>query len=118
MNSEYVLLMNGDIYSERENVNQSDTQWLMDRLVDCHTIDEILELFRVIKGPYSIIFYDQTAKNLFFLRDSFGRQTLLLGRRHDGAIIVSSVIGIQPPQISLGSLQADFNQNLSFFSFL
>lgn len=94
VSEKYVLLFNGDIYSNRGDINQSDTQWLSDRLNDCDTVDKILDFFKDVKGPFSIIFYDKETHSLFFLRDSLGRQTLLLGRRGDGAIIISSVIGM------------------------
>lgn len=90
----YILLFNGDIYSMRDNNNQSDTQWMSDRMNECETINEILELFRRVRGPFSMIFYDKESQSLYWLRDSLGRQTLLLGRRYDGAIIISSVIGM------------------------
>lgn len=90
----YVLLMNGDIYSKRGAVDQSDTEWLLDSLNKCQTIDDILELFRTIEGPYSIVIYDQSTSETIFVRDSLGRQTLLLAKRSgcDG-IVISSVIG-------------------------
>lgn len=93
--------MNGDVYSTRDNHEVSDTQWLIGRLNRCRSGDDILELFRGIKGPYSIIFLDKASQQLYFLRDSIGRQTLLLAAQHDGSVVISSVIGKLPTHPNL-----------------
>lgn len=99
----YMLLMNGDVYSTRDNHEDSDTQWLIGRLNQCSSNDDILDLFRGIKGPYSIIFLDKASQQLYFLRDSIGRQTLLLAAQNDGSVVISSVIGKPQADIILNA---------------
>lgn len=88
--------MNGDIYSKRDDTVRSDTQWLSEQIERSTTREELQQLLKGIKGPYSVIFYDKSAKELLFLRDSLGRQTLLLARRNNGDIAISSVFGKLP----------------------
>lgn len=103
--------MNGDIYSKRDDILASDTQWLFDRIVDCKVNynilwhieshlyviiisikddTDLLALFRTIKGPYSIIYFNEATNALYFMRDSLGRQSLLLGKS-DGDVWLTSV---------------------------
>lgn len=64
----------------------SDTNWLglqlKEALLSMEFEDdvnsEILELFRQVEGPYSCIFYSERWKSLYFLRDSLGRNSLLI----------------------------------------
>lgn len=96
VNDRFVLLMNGDIYSKRDDTVRSDSQWLSEQIERSTTREELQQLLQGIKGPYSVIFYDKSAKKLLFLRDSLGRQTLLLARRNNGDIAISSVFGKLP----------------------
>lgn len=89
----FVLLMNGDIYSIRDNYDESDTLWLSKQLTQCTSISQILHLFQNIQGPYSAIFLDKDTHQLYFLRDLMGRQTLLLAAQNNGSIVISSVVG-------------------------
>lgn len=54
--------------------------------------EDILSVFRIIQGPYSIIIYDKRAKTLYFARDSLGRNSLLMGH-HKGLFYLSSTNG-------------------------
>lgn len=93
VDNNYVLLMNGDIYSKRGDSKDSDTHWLSNQLNECSSDEDLLDLFREIKGPFSLIFYNTKTQDLYFLRDSIGRQTLLLAEEDDGTIVISSVLG-------------------------
>lgn len=53
--------------------------------------EEFLKLFTtIVKGPFSIIYYNIRTECLYFMRDSLGRQSLLLG--YDlGELVITSV---------------------------
>lgn len=74
------LLLNGDIFSDdyQCNKSQSDTSWLTECIAECKHEQELCIFFRKLQGPYSIIFYDNDKKILYFARDSLGRNSLLL----------------------------------------
>lgn len=89
----YSLLMNGDLFSERELVEQSDTEWLSEQIDACRTVDDLIDVFRRVEGPYSIIIYDKKFEIIYFIRDSLGRQSLLLATDSEDNIYLSSVLG-------------------------
>lgn len=86
----YVLLFNGDLYNKRDETKCSDTSWLYEQI---SATDDISQVFKILKGPFSIILLDKTLQRIYFARDSLGRNSLLLGRSQAG-IVVSSVLGI------------------------
>lgn len=49
-----------------------------------------MEIMKEIKGPYSLIYYNNSTKRLYFGRDSLGRQTLLIGS-YQNSIYITSV---------------------------
>lgn len=51
----------------------------------------LLDIFRHIQGPYSLIFLNGETNDLYFIRDSLGRQTLLLGQS-EGHLWLTSVV--------------------------
>lgn len=90
----HIALINGDIFTKREDCSLSDTEWLVQRIDECSDDEtKLLEVFRHLEGPYSIIYYNQIANKLYFLRDILGRQSLLLAKSPDGDTIISSVLG-------------------------
>lgn len=91
--SVHSLLMNGDIFTEREVKEQSDTEWLLEQIDLCANEADLIELFRCLEGPYSLVFYNKTTEILYFVRDSLGRQSLLVAIDDDGGIYFSSVLG-------------------------
>lgn len=93
--SRHTLLLNGDVFNERENKEQSDTEWLLEQIDACTSENDLVECFRGLKGPYSLLFFNQLTEVLYFVRDSLGRQSLLLatGDGDDDVIYFSSVLG-------------------------
>lgn len=90
--SKSIFLYNGDLFmSNRIFEGESDTQWLHTQLDSCATIDEMIELFTTLKGPYSIIYLNKKTQKLHIIRDSLGRNSLLLATLND-LIIISSVL--------------------------
>ncbi|XP_013103715.2 asparagine synthetase domain-containing protein CG17486 isoform X1 [Stomoxys calcitrans] len=91
--SEYVLLFNGDIFNLEALTDASgisDTEWLFHKLSKCSTDGEILNCFRLIEGPYCLIFYDKLEGNIYFARDSLGRNSLLIENTKDHLRILST----------------------------
>lgn len=90
----HIVLINGDIFTKRDEISISDTEWLAQRIDECDGNEEhLLELLRSVEGPYSLCYYNQNLQKLYFLRDILGRQSLLLAKSPDGDIILSSVLG-------------------------
>ncbi|XP_042210769.1 asparagine synthetase domain-containing protein 1-like [Homarus americanus] len=72
-----ILLWNGDILAGFEIPrDQSDTEYLSDELATKEE-REILSFLGVIKGPWSLIYFQKKTKRLYFGRDIFGRHSLL-----------------------------------------
>lgn len=86
-----ILLFNGDLYMKiLQNSHKSDTEYLFELIKKCESEDELLDVFRIITGPFSIICYFQS--KLYFARDSLGRNSLLLGKLEDNNWFLSSVL--------------------------
>lgn len=90
---QHVLLLNGDIFSKRDNLVQSDTDWLIKEIDKCQTLAELVEFFKHCKGPYSLIYYNRQSEKLYFIRDSLGRQSLLISLDNEHRLCFSSVLG-------------------------
>lgn len=88
----HVLLINGDIFTKRDNCKQSDTEWLIKQLDKCQKDGDLLEFFRECEGPYSIVYYNRQNEKLYFIRDSLGRQSLLISTDGIGQLSLSSVL--------------------------
>ena len=88
---EFVLLFNGDLYMDYGP--GSDTEYIFKQINTYKTEDELIEFFKSINGPFSAIIYDKSKKKLYFLRDSLGRNTLLLGKTNDLLYLTSVVSG-------------------------
>ncbi|XP_037933873.1 asparagine synthetase domain-containing protein CG17486 [Teleopsis dalmanni] len=84
-----VLIMNGDIYSYDEE-NLSDTEWLIKKISECKTDSEILTLFTKTEGPFSIVFFNKKTKDLYFCRDKYGRNSLIIERSRNAWRILST----------------------------
>lgn len=95
----HILLINGDIFSKRDNQLASDTEWLTQQIDDCSDNETALfKLFRSLEGPYSIIYLNRLTQKLYFLRDVFGRQSLHLAKTHQGDTILASVLAASKHQ--------------------
>ncbi|XP_062554551.1 asparagine synthetase domain-containing protein CG17486-like isoform X3 [Armigeres subalbatus] len=89
----FVLLFNGDLFIDRGNTNASDTQWLFDRITSAvFDIASLADVFKELKGPFSLILLDKSLRRIYFARDSLGRNSLLLGQSEEG-FIITSVLG-------------------------
>ena len=69
---------NGEIFggidvAERE----CDTTVLFAALTACRPDDDVLSCLKLIKGPFSFVYFDALTQSLWFGRDFFGRRSLL-----------------------------------------
>ncbi|XP_054714242.1 asparagine synthetase domain-containing protein 1-like [Uloborus diversus] len=73
-----ILLWNGEVFDGPliPEKCDSDTRLLSEKLFSLSKVEEILEVFSSIQGPYAFIFY-QSSGYLWFGRDIFGRRSLL-----------------------------------------
>lgn len=86
-----VLLLNGDIFNDREDHSQSDTEWLANEITKCSKDAQLLDLFRKLEGPFSLIFFNRKNNSIYFARDSLGRQSLLIACDEKNRLLLSSV---------------------------
>ncbi|MBA0862022.1 hypothetical protein Goshw_003579 [Gossypium schwendimanii] len=108
--SRNVLVYNGEIFGGIEvGIDKNDTESLMQSLGNCcscrsqehrTTCDfngqakgSIVDVLSVIKGPWAIIYWQESSKTLWFGRDAFGRRSLLVHwpTMEDPRFLLSSV---------------------------
>nr|KJB50534.1 hypothetical protein B456_008G176600 [Gossypium raimondii] len=108
--SRNVLVYNGEIFGGIEvGIHKNDTESLMQSLGNCcscrsqehrTTCDfngqakgSIVDVLSVIKGPWAIIYWQESSKTLWFGRDAFGRRSLLVHwpTMEDPRFLLSSV---------------------------
>lgn len=89
-----ILLYNGDIFDESWDSRTSDTQIIMEKLsYDCDSqIDKVINVLKSLKGPFSLIYYCKVTNKLYFTRDRFGRNSLLI-HKNSNSLVLSSVLG-------------------------
>eukprot|EP00803_Ostreobium_quekettii_P010644 evm.model.scf_78.13 EVM.evm.TU.scf_78.13 scf_78:150143-155524(-) len=88
-----VLLFNGEVFDGLDVASEeSDTFRLAEALRACD--DDVPSLLSRLRGPWSLIYWQQARKRLWFGRDGVGRRSLLLHRscgRSDPFILTSVV---------------------------
>lgn len=90
----------------------SDTEFLFKKINFCKTEGELIQFLTTLKGPFSLIIYDKSKQKLYFLRDSFGRNSLLIGSTNE-LLYLSSVVSSDAVQNSVIELPP-----LGIYSFL
>ncbi|KAL3654307.1 hypothetical protein CASFOL_003988 [Castilleja foliolosa] len=99
-----VLVYNGEIYGGINiGSDRNDTEILMQSLRQCcsfisSTCSEenrktVPELLSRIRGPWALVYWQDSSKTLWFGRDAFGRRSLLVHwpTQHDPRLLLSSV---------------------------
>ncbi|CAN1838788.1 Asparagine synthetase domain-containing protein 1 [Linum perenne] len=108
--SRNVLVFNGEIFGGvRVGKDDNDSEVLMQTLEKCcscgsngHSNDctssgegksSVLEVLSLIKGPWAIIYWQESSRTLWFGRDAFGRRSLLVHwpDEMDSRLLLSSV---------------------------
>ncbi|XP_047967076.1 asparagine synthetase domain-containing protein 1 isoform X4 [Salvia hispanica] len=132
-----VLVYNGEIYGGNQFKSDSnDTEILMQSLERCCScvshenvgstacskghIESVPQLLSKIRGPWAMIYWQDTSKTLWFGRDAFGRRSLLVHwpTLDDSRLLLSSV---SPPsskkphdiEEEKGKTELDFWEELS-----
>ncbi|XVE85734.1 hypothetical protein DITRI_Ditri17bG0114800 [Diplodiscus trichospermus] len=131
-----ILVYNGEIFGGIEvGSDNNDTEILMQYLGKCcscrsqeHTTTcnfeeqgkgSVPDVLSVIKGPWAIIYWQESSKTLWFGRDAFGRRSLLVRwpTMEDSRLLLSSVpptsSGLQEFEIENGTSGSKFWEELS-----
>jgi len=91
-NDHHCFLWNGDIYlydNTRWDSRLSDTEFIYSKLRDCETDCDIIRTLERIKGPWAFVFWDKARDCLWYGRDFFGRQSLLMSRTESCLVLTS-----------------------------
>ena len=91
-----VLCWNGEAWSFQDvPIMQNDTRAVFTELLNGS--ESVLDVFGVVKGPFAFVFYDASARILYFGRDVLGRRSLLLSndctQRHELTISSTNFAG-------------------------
>jgi asparagine synthetase B (glutamine-hydrolysing) len=93
---DYVFQWNGDVYEyagQPLNSRESDTSFMAGKLAECFNEEDesesVLRCMEQVQGPWAFVFWHKRRRTLWFGRDFFGRQSLLL---HQSAADAASII--------------------------
>ncbi|XP_052736167.1 uncharacterized protein LOC108320630 isoform X2 [Vigna angularis] len=116
-----VLVYNGEIFGGFDLESDcNDTEFLMRTLGECCSCgscsagycvecgkNTVLGVLSAIKGPWAIIYWQDSSRTLWFGRDGFGRRSLLVHwpTEDDSTFLLSSVSPVSPVQFAPGSVQ-------------
>lgn len=67
----------------------------------------ILEVLRMIDGPFALVFFDRASGKVYFGRDRLGRRSLLIRRDDPGRRLVLSSVADAPAGPDWGEVEAD-----------
>lgn len=117
-----ILLFNGDIFKINSNDlnNESDSNWLSTQLENCQSDKLLINFFKKLEGPFSIIMYNKGSKDLYFARDSMGRNSLIVekNKEHLCILSVSSLSNkkaIELPPLGIFKLNIENSDNWTLF---
>ena len=89
---DYVLMWNGDVFkydNKQLAPGSSDTEFIFSKLSESRTDNDVINVFQSIQGPWACVFWDKITNILWFGRDFFGRQSLLIHQSKIGLILSS-----------------------------
>ena len=89
---DHLLMWNGDVFkydNKQLTPGSSDTDYIFSKLSECRTDNEVINVFQSIQGPWACVFWDKMKNILWFGRDFFGRQSLLIHQSKIGLILSS-----------------------------
>lgn len=112
--SRNVLVYNGEIFGGLHLASDcNDTEFLMRTLGECCSCgscatgccvkcgkSSVVDVLSAIKGPWAIIYWQDSSRTLWFGRDAFGRRSLLVHwpTEDDSTFMLSSVSPVSPVQ--------------------
>lgn len=88
-----ILVYNGEIFGGIDiRRDENDGEVLLQLLGECCSIS-VPDVLSKIKGPWAIIYWQESSKTLWFARDAFGRRSLLVHwpTLEDSRFLLSSV---------------------------
>ncbi|KAE8023129.1 hypothetical protein FH972_008872 [Carpinus fangiana] len=114
--SRNILVYNGEIFGGiYVSGDSNDTEILMQALGKCccckrtcscdeKGLNSVPDLLSTIKGPWSVIYWQENSKTLWFGRDAFGRRSLLVHwpTLEDNRFLLSSVSPVSSTEQSSG----------------
>lgn len=95
-----MLLWNGDAFytkvsNQTISEKMSDSQFLLEQLEICTSVEEICSILESVQGPWSIVYYKKSLNQIITGRDKLGRHSLLWNviehGKYDGSLVISSV---------------------------
>ena len=89
-----ILMWNGDIFrieNESRDECESDTSLLSRLLAKCDSSYDIISVMEKIHGPWAMVYYHKKTNCVWFGRDFFGRQSLLV-KKQNNSIYLSSCV--------------------------
>ena len=100
------LAFNGEVFEGLEEIglsrSQNDTRALLSALAEAARdnsleSDSVAKVLSGLRGPWSLIFWQENARRLWFARDVFGRRSLLVHRPSclDPRLILSTLAPLQ-----------------------
>ncbi|KAI5387300.1 uncharacterized protein LOC127107705 isoform X2 [Lathyrus oleraceus] len=112
--SRNILVFNGEIFGGLELARDcNDGEFLMQTLGNCCSCgscvtgycvkcgkSSVTDVLSTIKGPWAIVYWQDSSRTLWFGRDAFGRRSLLVHwpTEEDSAFLLSSVSPVSPAQ--------------------
>ena len=74
-----ILLWNGDVFysqigEDHIPIGHSDTQFILEKLANIESVEEICNILEIIKGPWSMIYYKKSLNQIITGRDRFVNQ--------------------------------------------
>ena len=89
-----MLLWNGDIFdveNQTRDLSESDTTFLSRMLSKCSSSEDITGFISLVQGPWSLVYYQSRSQTVWFGRDFFGRQSLLISKTEDSLTLCSCI---------------------------
>lgn len=101
-----VLCWNGEAWKiDGQTVNGNDGEAIFARLTATQGADRetrqnhVLNVLRMVKGPFAFVYYDAPGKCLYYGRDRLGRRSLLIHEQYDaGGFTLASIAGASSPE--------------------
>lgn len=127
-NSGNILLWNGDIFSYYNQADSNkteiipkdkgDTKFLLEKLQNTDSSEEVCSILEAIHGPWSLIYYKKDLNKIIIGRDRFGRHSLLWNHHNGESFNKSQLILTSTAFEELGNLLEIPASSLFEISFL
>ena len=103
-----LLLFNGEIFAGHKVwETENDSLVLFTVLASCRESEHLLRNIAVIRGPWALVFWRESERELWFGRDIFGRRSLLIARNtSSGVPLIISSTGYQAVGLEFMELPA------------